>query len=281
MKNKLNTIYIISKGRPRCLTAQTLTKMNYPGEWFIVCGNNDETIPEYQEKWGEDRIIVFDWYEEVKNSDLLDNFGVEKMSSGAVPVRNATRRIARERGELRHWQFDDDYSMFRHINKDLTKHETLKDGKFFEYELNRIATFAHEANLANAGFCLGMESFPEMVKTFSKRVFNAHNMPTDENLCMQWRGRMNDDLINALQVYQKGKREMAFKFMTLMLAPTQSEKGGNTDIYKLSGTVRKAAYAVMIEPNATKLVIKYGRYHHATNWQLISPKLIREKYAKV
>jgi hypothetical protein len=279
-KNKLNTIYIISKGRPQCKTAQTLTKMNYSGEWFIVCGNNDETIPEYQNKWGKNRILIFDWYEEVKHSNLLDNFGVEKMSSGAVPVRNATRRIARERGELRHWQFDDDYSSFRHINKNLTKNETIKSGIFFEKELNKIATFAYECNLNNVGFSLGMESFPEMVKTVSKRVFNAHNMPTDEKF-MTWRGRMNDDLINALDVFHTGGYEMSFKFMTLMLAPTQSEKGGNTDIYETEGTVRKTAYAVMIEPKHCKLKIKYGRHHHEVNWLGIVPKLINEKYAKI
>ena len=45
---KLNTVYIISKGRPQCRTACTLEKMGYPGQWFIVCGNNDETLPEYR-----------------------------------------------------------------------------------------------------------------------------------------------------------------------------------------------------------------------------------------
>ena len=284
MKNqtpKLNTIYIISKGRPKCRTAYTLQRMNYPGEWFIVCGNNDDTIPEYKKNWGEDKILVFDWHEEVKTSDLLDNFGVEKMGSGAVPVRNATRKIAKERGEVRHWQFDDDYSSFRHISKDLKKHISIHNGHFFEQELLKIAQFAYKSKLNNAGFCLGMESFPEMVKTFSKRVFNAHNLPTDEKLFTKWRGRMNDDLINALETYKKGGREMAFKFMTLMLAPTQSEKGGNTDIYELSGTVRKTAYSVLIEPKYTKLVIKFGRYHHKVDWNGITPKLIRETYAKI
>lgn len=281
INKKLNTIYIISKGRPQCRTAKTLTDMNYPGEWFIVCGNNDDKLPEYQERWGKDRILVFDWYEEVKRSNLLDNFGVEKMGSGAVPVRNATRRIAEQRGELRHWQFDDDYMYFRHINGELKKNETVRSGAFFEHELNRIATFAHEAGLANAGFCLGMESFPEMVKTFSKRVFNAHNMPTDEKLFQTWRGRMNDDLINALDVYHSGKIEMSFKFMTLMLAPTQSEKGGNSEIYESEGTVRKTAYAVLVDPKNTKLVIRFGRFHHKVNWRGVSPKLISEKYANL
>jgi len=284
MKNqtpKLNTIYIISKGRPKCRTAYTLQRMNYPGEWFIVCGNNDDTIPEYKKNWGEDKILVFDWHEEVKTSDLLDNFGVEKMGSGAVPVRNATRKIAEKRGEARHWQFDDDYVGFYRVNKDMKKNHRIIDGKEFEYELNKIATFAYKGKLANTGFCLGHEAFPSGAKQISKRVFNAHNMPTDENLFMKWRGRMNDDLINALDVYKQGKREFAFKFMSLTLAPTQSEKGGNTDIYELSGTVRKTAYAVLIEPKYTKLVIKFGRYHHKVDWNGITPKLIRETYAKI
>lgn len=278
---QLNTIYIISKGRPQCKTAQTLKQMNYSGPWFIVCGTNDQTVDQYIANWGKDRILVFDWHEEVKTSDLLDNFGVEKMSSGAVPVRNATRKISQQRGELRHWQFDDDYSGFYKVNKDLSKNYRIRDGKEFEYELNRLATYAHEAHLTNIGFCLGHEAFPSSAREISRRVFNAHNMPTDEKLFMKWRGRMNDDLINALEVYHTGKFEMSFKYLSLILKPTQAEKGGNTDIYQLSGTVRKTAYAVLIDPAATKLVIKFGRYHHSVDWQRIAPKLIRDTYAKV
>lgn len=282
MKNSLNTIYIISKGRPHCRTAERLIEMNYPGEWFIVCGDNDETIPQYQETWGNDRILVFNWLEEVKQSDLLDNFGVETMSSGAVPVRNATRKIALNRGELRHWQFDDDYMEFYRVNCDLKKNHRIINGKEFQYELNKLAFFAYEAKLANIGFCLGHEAFPSNAqRKFSKRVFNAHNMPTDQSLYVPWRGRMNDDLINAIEVYHKGRFELSVYYMSLVLMPTQKETGGNTDLYELSGTVRKAAYAVLIEPKAAKLEIRYGRYHHTVSWVDIVPKLIRYTHAKI
>lgn len=277
--NKLNTIYIISKGRPKCLTAQTLNKIGYKGEWFIVCGNNDETIPEYQKIWGKDKILIFDWYEEVKKTDFLDNFGVENMPSGAVPVRNAVRKISYDRGELRHWQFDDDYYGFTRVDFDFKKNHNVT-GEEFERELNNLATFAHEAKLANIGFCLGHEAFPSNGLNFSKRVFNAHNLPSDEKLFVKWRGRMNDDLINALDVVHQGKREMAMYYLSLTLEPTQSEKGGNTDIYKMVGTVRKTAYAILIDPAAVKLVIRFGRYHHQVDWNRIYPKLIREGFAK-
>ena len=57
--NKVNKIYIISKGRPNCTTALTLIKMKYKGEWFIVCGNNDDSILDYKKNFGDKRIIVF------------------------------------------------------------------------------------------------------------------------------------------------------------------------------------------------------------------------------
>lgn len=275
-KESINTIYIISKGRPHCTTAETLTNMNYKGEWFIVCGNNDDTLNDYKAKWGN-KVLVFDWFEEVKRSDLLDNFGVEKMSSGAVPVRNAACKISKDRGELRHWQFDDDYNSFYTIRKELGKPKHRKlTGNEFERKLYSIAAFGLRANLANAGFAVSAETRPESVFKVTKRVFNAHNMPSGGKLFTRWRGRTNDDLINAIETWRKGNAEMAFRFMYMSMKATQSEKGGNTDLYKAHGTVRKAAYAILIEPKAVKLLVKYGRYHHAVQWDAICPKIIKE-----
>lgn len=277
MNEKLNTIYIISKGRPHCITANVLTKIKYTGEWFIVCGSNDVTIDEYKKNWGESRVLVFDWYEEVKQSDLLDNFGVEKMSSGAVPVRNATRKISENRGEKRHWQFDDDYTGFYHIDKTKTKWHRLT-GAEMERELRKLANYGLAANLANIGIAVSSESRPENIKMIGNRVFNAHNLPSEESLFTKWRGRMNDDLINAIETHRAGRREYHIKYMNLVIKKTQSERGGNTDIYVAHGTVRKAAYAVMIAPKDVKLTIRHGRYHHKCNWRGIVPKLIHEKH---
>jgi hypothetical protein len=227
-------------------------------------------------------VLVFDWYEQVKESDLLDNFGVETMGSGAVPVRNATRRISQERGELRHWQFDDDYTAFYSITKqnDAPKHLRL-DGEAFQKRLSLLSAFAHKAGLVNCGFAVGADARPDRVFKFSRRVFNAHNMPSDPELFTVWRGRMNDDLINAIESWRRGKVELSLNFMQISMRDSQSEKGGNTEIYQESGTVRKTAYAVMIAPNAVKLVIKYGRYHHRVNWQNVCPKLVSTRFQKV
>jgi hypothetical protein len=275
LKEKINTIYIISKGRPQCYTAKVLKKINYPGKWFIVLGNNDETINEYKKIWGEDRIIIFDWFSQIKKTKFLDNF-FDKLPSGASPVRNATRDISYSRGELRHWQFDDDYVNFGYFSFKEKKFKTIKDGKILEYFLFKITEFGYKINLPNVGFSLAHETYPEEASNFSKRIFNAHNL---NNLnFVEWEGRLNDDLINAIKVYKFGQSEFSFKFLNTKPFETQKVKGGLTDIYKDYGTVLKTMYAILYEPKVTKLVIKFGRYHHETDWKLITPKILDYKY---
>lgn len=273
--SELSTIYIISKGRPQCHAARTLEKIKYPGEWFIVCGNNDETLEQYMARWGSERVKVFDWYEQVKSTDTMDNFGFGSMPSGAVPARNATAEISRARGERRHWQLDDDYTGFRTFDARTGSRPALNDGERVAAVMERIARFADECGLANCGFPPAtIECSKEQALTNSKRVFNAHNMPSGGELFEEWRGRLNDDLINAINVWRHGRVELSFKCFAVGMPPTQSEGGGLTDIYKGEGTVRKTAYAVMAAPGQVKLVERFGRYHHKADWRHIAPKIV-------
>ena len=277
---KLATLYIISKGRPHCTTAQTLVKMNYPGEWFIVCGNNDETLPQYIERWGEAKVLVFDWFEQVKHTDVLDNFGFEKMASGAAPVRNAVFDFSRARGEKRHWQMDDDFTHFRLA--DMEKNRNIKmTGELFYKWLVRLAQYADDAHLANIGFSLSEECFPVTAKKIKQRVYAAHNMSNDPAITPEWRSRFNDDTIHAIDVHRLGQRkEIQVCFMAIDTKMTQSEKGGLTDMYKNLGTVRKTAYLILLAPSAAKLTIRHSRYHHIVVWKKLVVKMLSEKWRK-
>lgn len=277
--DKFTTIYIISKGRPQCRSAVMLTEMRYPGNWFIVCGTNDETVGEYIERWGEDRVLIFDWEEEVQHTQLLDNFGVEKMGSGASPVRNAVIRISKERGELRHWQLDDDYEHFYISNPHNMTHKRV-DGKMLFRWFNLLGRYAQATGMSNVGVGLGASrgAIPENWFGIQKRVFNVHCLAS--GFSEEWRGRMNDDVINALDTYRKGRCEMSFCFMQVCMALTQSEEGGLTEMYRELGTVRKTAYAVLVSPKV-KLVVRFGRFHHKVQWSRIAVKIINEKWKKV
>lgn len=278
--SELSTIYIISKGRPQCRTAQTLTKMKYPGEWFIVCGNNDETLEQYLANWGEEHVKVFDWYDEVKHTDTMDNFGFDDMPSGACPVRNATAEISRRRGERRHWQFDDDYTGFQVFDAKTGKRPHCEGQKLAEC-MEDIAEFADRCGLSNCGFPPStIETCKDGALGLARRVFNAHNLPSGGELFVPWRARLNDDLINAVNVWRTGRSELSVKCIAMNMPPTQSESGGLTDIYRDEGTVRKTAYAVMAAPGQVKLVDRFGRYHHAADWKRIVPKIISDEYRK-
>lgn len=279
--DKLATLYIISKGRPQCTTAQTLQKIKYTGKWFIVCGNNDETLPQYIEKWGKDKILVFDWYEEIKHTDVMDNFGFETMPSGASPVRNAVFDFSRARGERRHWQMDDDFTAFRLTSLKEKKNVRIT-GKLFYWWLARIAKYADDAKLANVGISLAEECYPNCAKKFAQRVYAAHNMSNDPELTPKWKGRFNDDTIHAITVFRTGlKKEMNLKFLCIDTRNSQQEKGGLTEMYKSLGTVRKTAYLILIAPNAAKLTIRHGRFHHIVRWDKLVVKTLSEKWKKI
>ena len=277
----LNTVYIISKGRPQCKTAHTLKRIKFPGDWFIVCGTNDETLGEYIARWGVERVKVFDFDEQLETTDTMDNFGFEAKASGACPVRNAVREISWARGELRHWQFDDDYTVFSRFDPETHRNRDVRDGEELYGLMAAVSAFGHRAGLRNVGFPPStMEVRPARVGGWSSRVFNAHNMPSDPGLFTPWVGRMNDDLINAINTWRRGGIEMTVKFMSMNMPPTQSEKGGLTEMYRDDGTVRKTAYAVMACPAAVRLVERFRRYHHKADWALICPKIVSDGYRR-
>ena len=268
----------MSKGRPQCKTAKLLKKLKYPGEWFIVCGDNDETIPEYQQNYGVDKVLIFDWKKYFNKCDFMDN---TKSLSGAIPARNAIKDIAKKRGENRHWQWDDDYTGFRWFDCKEFRWRSL-EGEELQEKLQDIANFGEMVRANNIGFDLatvcanGVEGV-RFILQMGQRVFNFHNLPTNDNLWIKWRGRMNDDLLNSIWAKNHGRLVFSLKNPLGAMAQTQKESGGLTDIYKEQGTVVKTAYGVLGHPKAVKLIIWRGRYHHRVDWQLISPKIVRVK----
>lgn len=272
-----NTIYIMSKGRPQCHTARTLVKLKYPGDWFIVCGDNDETIEEYKRNWGESKVIVFDWKKYFDRCDFMDN---SKSLSGAIPARNAIKDIAKNRGEIRHWQFDDDYTHFRWFDCKTLRWRNL-DGNELLDRLQKLADFGESIGASNIGFdvatvCANGFDGVKFVLMPRQRVFNCHNLTTEDKLWIEWRGRMNDDLLNSIWAKNHGYLVMSTRNPLCAMSATQQEKGGLTELYKEQGTVTKTAYGVLGHPKAVKLTNFKGRYHHHVDWKSISPCIVKE-----
>lgn len=282
---KINTIYIISKGRPQCLTAKALEKIHYPGKYFIVCGNNDETLPEYYRNWG-DKVIVFDWYEEIKTTETLDNFGFEKKGSGACPVRNAVRKISWDRGEIRHWQFDDDFTGFNRYDGSTGKNKTIKDGKILFSTMYRIAEFAYKADLCNISFMSStIKTAPSQRFIPDWRSVMTHNQSSDPEKWVKWTGRGCDDLIHSFDVMNQGRVELSVRYLQLSMdmgagANTDKNTGGLEMFRNNDGTIRRSAYEYLVMPGIVKLKYRKGMYGNTTKWSYIRPRLIHEKWRK-
>ena len=251
-ESSVNTIYIMSKGRPNCVTAQMLTDIGYPGEWFIVCGDNDDTYGEYVARWGKKKVLLFDWARYVEKSDLLDPFGVENgRPSGAVPARNAIHDISAKRGEKRHWQLDDDISIFYAIDDPTGRKIRIEDGGKLMRYMERIARYGERASLADIGID-GATLFvtPEDKRKVARQVFVCHNLRSDEGF-IPWRGRMADDLVQAIDTARTSAGvQLSIKWFGYAYAASAKTPGGNTDLYNSEGYIRKAGYTTLVMPHS-------------------------------
>lgn len=272
-----NTIYIISKGRPHCTTAQTLSDLDYQGDWFICCGNNDETVPEYLERWG-DRVIVYDWRKYAEKTNTLDNFGIDNFPTGVPPVREAVREISENRGEKRHWQFDDDMETF-YIKHPITRRKLQLDGYLLEKYLNKLATFAYETGMSNIGFFYQHLAFPPSTFQVTQKNLILHNLPTNKSDFVEWKGRMCDDLINIIETYKYGFCQLCFGFMNYGMKEVLTESGGSTEMYLNVTQWRKTSYPILINP-LSKMIPKKGGIHLQVPWGNTIPKLVSEKYKR-
>lgn len=103
--------FILTHGRPdRVLTYEKLRKHGYTGKIYIVCDDEDKTLPEYRKRFGD--VLVFSKSEIAKTFDEGDNFGDRR---AIIYARNACFELARQIGATHFIELDDDYTYFKDI----------------------------------------------------------------------------------------------------------------------------------------------------------------------
>lgn len=273
--SELNTIYILSKGRPECKTAQYLTDIGYTGDWFIVCGDNDETVPEYIENWHE-KVLVFNHAEYWKDIEMFDNFGTSK-SSGAAPVRNAIRDISLKRGELRHWQLDDDLYGFKILHPFKQRFVKL-EGEYLEKYLLSVSEFAHRAKIYMCGLNGAYSVTPEELFIIGTNPYQLYNIDT-LNEEIKWRSRVCDDVIIKLDAYQNGAKCVKLNHILYSMIDSANMDGGNTDIQGELKALKFAQYmGVMCPLVKSKMTDKGLKIFNPLN--KLTPQIISDKYRK-
>ena len=101
--------FILTHGRPdRVLTYEKLRKHGYTGTIYIVCDDEDKTLPEYRKRFGD--VLVFSKSEIAKTFDEGDNFGDRR---AIIYARNACFELAQQIGATHFIELDDDYTYFK------------------------------------------------------------------------------------------------------------------------------------------------------------------------
>lgn len=276
-------VFILSHGRAKDIkTVKTLKKFGYTGEWFVVIDDLDKQKYMYKTKFDKDRLIIFDKKKVAEQTDTGDCS--DELNVG-VFARNFIIDETHRRGYKYHVQLDDDFTgfTFRYVkgkkiaSKRCNNLDVLFDS-VIEYLKNtqmQVLSFALSSDylggVNNKKYFKGL--FPKTMGTF---FIKTEGCP---KFCM----RMNDDVTTGALYNHKGVLYRTISMIQTETPQTQSMAGGMTEVYRNSGTYRKAFYSVMCLPSSAKIMamgITDFRIHHRIEWETCVPKIISERYKK-
>lgn len=262
-------MYIVSKGRHESmLTSRSLARMKIPHNIII----EPQDLNNYEE--------------------ALDNFDIRQWVTLLVaPFSNHGDGPGRARnyawdhsisiGATSHWVFDDNISDFYRLHQN--KRIRFESGAGFKAMEDFVARYD---NVYIAGpqyrfFIAPDQKYPPYVA--NTRIYSTLLIRND---CPhRWRGRYNEDTDICLRVLKDGYCTVQFNSFLQGKAATQTVKGGNTSEfyhaefvddpsklrvgeYHSEGTINKSQMLVDMHPDVTRMVFRYGRWHH---WVDYSP----------
>jgi hypothetical protein len=250
-------IYIISKGRPQCITARALTKM---GLYFLIVVEPSE-LSLYQDVWG-DRVITG---------------GFDTTTSSSIPVRNW---VDDHCPDSRYWLMDDNIEDFNLLT-DNQKY-TCRSSAIFRATEDFTDRFS---NIGQAGF--NYYSFAKKTEAvppyyLNTRIYSCTLMYKHINGVRvggsMWRGRYNEDTDLSLRILKAGYCTVLMNTFLAGKITTQRVKGGNTDSVYTDGDER-LTFARSLEeqhPDCVKVVRRFNRWHHKVDYSGFTqkPKLI-------
>jgi len=278
-------VFILSHGRPNtCYTYNTLIDCGYTGKIYLLIDNEDKTINEYRQNYG-DKVIVFDKKAISENIDVMCNFEGRK---AIVYARNANFEIAKQLGLKYFLQLDDDYTVFQYRFDEELKYTRKKiknlDTIFQIYLKFLTHTKVKSIAMCQDGDLIGGGSNQDIKETITlkRKCMNTWFLNTDKPI--KFIGKMNEDYTSSIYYGSVGDIFFTAYNTSISQIATQKALGGMTDIYNNNGTYVKSFFTVMAMPSCTKVGIlntEHKRIHHKTKWNNAVPKIINEKYKKV
>lgn len=267
-------VYIISKGRHESrLTSRYLEMMNMP--YSIVV--EQQEYANYAAVIDPAKIIILDPAYQ-KDYDAFWAFP-EGTGKGSGPARNFVWDHSIKCGAERHWIMDDNIRGFMRLNEN--RKNIVSDGTIFRCMEDFVLRY-HNVGMAGPNyqyFAKQRQKLPPFV--INTRLFSCILIKND--LPQRWRGRYNEDADLSIRVLKSGMCTIQFNAFLQDKQTTQSMKGGNTaEFYAAEGTLPKSKMLYEMHPDVTKVVWKFGRWHHHVNYGKFSGnKLIRRADAVI
>jgi hypothetical protein len=264
-------LYIVSKSRWESrLTSKALERMDVP--YYIVVEAHQYN--EYASVIDKNKILILP-QEFLDNYDTCDELGNTK-SKGPGAARNFAWEHSIKNGFKRHWVLDDNIPLFYRLNRNTRI--IVNTGSIFKAAEDFVDRYE---NLLVSGFnyrffCKQTEPLPPYY--LNTRVYSCLLIQNDAPY--RWRGRYNEDTDLSLRVLKDGHCTLQFNAFLQGKVATQTVAGGNTEeFYKNEGTINKSKMQVDLHPDVSKLVWKFGRWHHHVDYSSFQKnnKLIKKK----
>ena len=282
MRHESFAVFILSHGRAdRIHTLKSLERGNYTGQWYIVIDNEDKTAAEYYERYG-DRVIMFDKLAQSKKFDTADNFSDRRT---IVYARNACFDIAERLGIEYFLELDDDYTAFhaRYDDGEKFAHKYVAD---LDTAFDLMIDFLEESGaitvaFAQGGDFIGGVNNGNFRKGLLRKAMNTFFCKTANRF--DFLGRINEDVNTYVRLGSVGKLLLTVCDVSIVQKQTQSNAGGMTDVYLLSGTYLKSFYTVMYCPSCVKIAMmgtSHKRLHHQIEWRYAVPKILSSRWKK-
>ena len=276
MENKDFCVFIITHGRPeKVITYKTLLKCGYTGKVYFVLDNEDKTIEQYKQKFGEEMVLVFDKKEMAELTDEGNNFDNRRTTTHA---RNYTFKVANELGFTYFIQLDDDYYYFGY------RYDTgARIIKNLDAVFSILVDFYKSTNIKSIAFSQGGDHIGGFMGIKLKRkCMNSFVCSTEREF--KFIGSLNEDVNTYVTLGSRGDLFFTFTNLQLDQKDTQSQEGGMSDSYNLHGTYVKSFTSIMMHPSSVKISmmnVNNPRLHHTIKWGATTPMIISEKHKKV
>ena len=138
-------------------------------------------------------------------------------------------------------------------------------------------------NVAMAGpnyFMFVARKTPGPPFVLNTRIYSCNLIRNDAPY--RWRARYNEDTDLSLRMLKDGWCTILFNAFLQYKQPTQLIKGGNTaEFYEREGTLPKSQMQVALHPDVSRLVRRFGRWHHYVDYSGFRQRLHKREDAVI